>query len=326
METFLHWQIEYLLILQNFRELTHGIFNGFFSVATMFGEFAIPLMFMCLVYWFFNKKYGIYMLWNFFLGIMVNQFLKLTACIYRPWVLDSRIKPVDSAIKLATGYSFPSGHTGIAMGTWGALAVKLWSNKLARYGLIFLILLVGFSRNYLGVHTPQDVIVSIITGSILLFLTDKILRWVEKGKNRDLCVWGIVILLNVLILIYAELKSYPMDYLNGILLAEKLDILRKNGLDAFPKTGFIVGVFTGWLLDRRFLKYEPKTQISLWLKIVLFLIGVGLMMFLLDHTAQYYVNLLGKPTGKLTSYFVTGIFITVIYPAIIKFISKFVTK
>ncbi|MCD8378353.1 MAG: hypothetical protein LUB59_06160, partial [Candidatus Gastranaerophilales bacterium] len=59
----LGWQIDYLLLLQNFRELTGHIFDSFFLVITMFGEVYIPLVTIAFLYWCLNKKIGVYMLW-----------------------------------------------------------------------------------------------------------------------------------------------------------------------------------------------------------------------------------------------------------------------
>lgn len=48
------------------------------------------------------------------------------------------------------------------------------------------ILLVMFSRNYLGVHTPQDVLTGAAVGLLSAFLLPCLLRWAEKGPNRGL--------------------------------------------------------------------------------------------------------------------------------------------
>ena len=109
--SWLGWQIDYLLFLQNFRDLSHHIFDNFFLTITLFGQIFIPMSIICLIYWCINKKTGFYVLSTYLYGFLVNIFLKTTACIYRPWLLDSRVKPLTQAIAGATGYSFPSGHT-----------------------------------------------------------------------------------------------------------------------------------------------------------------------------------------------------------------------
>ena len=50
------------------------------------------------------------MLLSMAIARILNSFTKLTACVYRPWVADSKIKPFKGALADATGYSLPSGH------------------------------------------------------------------------------------------------------------------------------------------------------------------------------------------------------------------------
>lgn len=182
--SWIDWQIDYLLVLQNFRDLSGHIFDNFFLTITTFGEVLIPMIFMTCMYWCLNKKAGIYTIWCYALGFMTNIFLKTTACVYRPYILDSRILPVEQAVPTATGYSFPSGHTAGAVTTWGSTALFFWGNKYIRYVCITLILLVMFSRNYLGVHTPQDVIVSFGVCICLLIIVKKIFEWESKKRKQ----------------------------------------------------------------------------------------------------------------------------------------------
>ena len=193
-----------------------------------------------------------YVLWCYTFGFLTNIFLKTTACIYRPWILDSRVHPLPSAIPAATGYSFPSGHTAGAVSSWGATVFAFWENKIIRYLGITLVVLIMISRNYVGVHTPQDVIVSFIVGVCLLFLVNKLYNWVQKAENRDLIITCSVTMLSVLLLLYVNLKSYPMDYLNGKILFDPTPVK----IDTFARIGGVLGVFYGWLLEKRFLNFD----------------------------------------------------------------------
>ena len=94
-------QIEYLLALQNFREATNGFFDHFFIGVTDFGEISIPTIIVAGIYWSFRRNFGTYIMWNWSLGMIFCQLFKIIACIYRPWVLDSRIHPVAEAMKKA---------------------------------------------------------------------------------------------------------------------------------------------------------------------------------------------------------------------------------
>jgi len=320
MEQILAPQIEYLLLLQNFREITGGVLDNFFLFITSCAEITVPAMVMACIYWCLDTKIGTYLFFNWSIGVVVCQFLKTFACIYRPWVLDSRVHPIESAIKMAGGYSFPSGHTQTAMSVYGGMA-KSFGNKFFKIFMIILVLLVAFSRNYIGVHTPQDVIVSLILGFALLFFVDKMMKWVEGGKNRDLTVLFIVILSAVTLLVYEEFKVYPLDYLNGELLVNP----DKMRLSSFPKIGLYLGVFSGWVAARRFVKFDAKIG-TVKEKIVRFIIGAAI----LGCISMQTTHLIGA--GGSVKYvaafisFASGFFTLAIYPAVIVFVRKKILK
>lgn len=204
--------IEYLLLLQRFREAIGGALDGFMEFITKLGEASIVTLLVAAVYWCMDKREGTYLMLTFYYNRVINAFFKITACVYRPWIRDARVTPVPEAIADATGYSFPSGHSANASSFFGGLAMKKDRNKIIRILLIVLVLLIGFSRNYLGVHTPQDVIVSIILAAALLFAFRALLDRVDKNPEKD---WIILIsgaLLCIILIVYASVKSYPTDY------------------------------------------------------------------------------------------------------------------
>lgn len=108
------------------------------------------------IFWCVDKHEGYYLLTVGFLGTVLNQFLKLLCRIPRPWVLDPDFTIVESSRAEATGYSFPSGHTQNAVGTFGGIA-RATKRHCLRWVCVVIFVLVSFSRMYLGVHTPLDV-------------------------------------------------------------------------------------------------------------------------------------------------------------------------
>ena len=163
--------ISYLLFLQNLRNSTNDFFSPFMLFISDFSIFYLVLI-PAFIYWSVNKKSGLYILASFEVGRAINAFLKLTACIYRPWIRDSRVLPYGNSKLTAQGYSFPSGHSTYAMALYGGMTIEAWPQKRLRILAVLsaiLLLLTGLSRNYLGVHTPQDVLVGFASTALVLF-------------------------------------------------------------------------------------------------------------------------------------------------------------
>ena len=315
--SWLGWQIDYLLFLQNFRDLSHHIFDNFFLTITLFGQIFIPMSIICLIYWCKNKKTGFYVLSTYLYGFLVNIFLKTTACIYRPWLLDSRVKPLTQAIAGATGYSFPSGHTSEVVTGFGSIAKSFWENKVLRYLCFIIIFFVMLSRNYLGVHTPQDVIVSFLIGVCLIFANEKLLKWVDDGKNRDYILISVVTIFCILLTLYVTYKSYPIHYLNGKVLYDPSFIKT----DIFIKTGFILGAFYGWCIEKRFVNFSAEIG-SIANRIVRFIVAIVIFYTLFNLANNIFVLYLGEKLGYFIGYFSTGLFMTLIYPFFVKLTQK----
>ncbi len=313
-------QIQYLLLLQHFREITHGIFDGFFMAATWFGEIIIPLTFLSIVYWGINKKAGRFIFFNFGLTLYVNVFLKMTACIKRPWLIDSRVCPIEKALPAADGYSFPSGHTAGAMSSWGAAAYWWWKNKAIRYTMIAIVLLVAFSRNYIGVHTPQDVIVSIAVGIVLMFFVDKLLNWIDKKPNRDIIFYFALLALTTILYIYLHLKCcVQMETYDSLKdLVNPLEM--KHGV--YSKIGFMLGVFTGWILEKRFINFQIP-QKTTQKRVCLIAAGIVILYVLMMFLNKIFILFIAKHLAAAIIAFLTAFYITCAYPAILKISERF---
>jgi len=87
-----------------------------------------------------------------------------------------------------TGYSFPSGHAMISSALIVGLIVLLWNTKWRITSIIvggFIVLMIGLSRLYLGVHYPTDVVAGWSAGFIWALLVAMIVRdFSPVLKNR----------------------------------------------------------------------------------------------------------------------------------------------
>ena len=142
--------IEYLLWLQSIREAAGPAIEIIMNVVTFLGSSAMLAVVPCILYWIVDKELGLFILTNIGIGNNMNQLVKDTACVYRPWIRDTRIAPSRMAMGHATGYSFPSGHTQGSASVYGSLAWKIRKRRPLAILLAILVLLIAFSRNFLG--------------------------------------------------------------------------------------------------------------------------------------------------------------------------------
>ena len=124
--------IQYLLWLQDFRNSIQDAWTPFMEFVSMFATNYLILI-PVFMYWFWDKRKGLYTLVSYYFCMLLTPLIKLTACIYRPWIRDSRVLPAGDSIATATGYSFPSGHTTTAGPLAGGMAVSMWPNKRTRW-------------------------------------------------------------------------------------------------------------------------------------------------------------------------------------------------
>lgn len=136
-----------------------------------------------LIFWCVDKRQGYYVFLVGALGTVCNQFLKLAFRIPRPWVLDPDFQIVEAARADATGYSFPSGHTQNIVGTTASIFASR-KEAWVRIVCVVLMLLVPFSRMYLGVHTPLDVGVAFLTALALAAVLYPAFRTEAAAKRQ----------------------------------------------------------------------------------------------------------------------------------------------
>ena len=184
------------------------VLNEFMLMITRFGEETAFLVIALVLFWCLDKYVGYYTLSVGFIGTIANQFLKLLFRIPRPWVLDENFTILEQAREAASGYSFPSGHTQSAVGTFGCIAYTT-KNRAIRIIAIAIAALVAFSRMYVGVHTPLDVSVSVVIGVVLVLA----LRPVVLGQTRKFMpyLFAGMLLLAIGFLCFVELYPFPSN-------------------------------------------------------------------------------------------------------------------
>jgi len=131
------------------------------------------VIFMPLVYWSIDA----------FAGASLNSYFKIPMHGSRPYWVSTDVRALASE----TGFGIPSGHAQIGAGIWGLIAAyyrKAWAWLAA----VLLILLIGLSRLYLGVHFPHDVLVGWMLGFLTLWAFLRLWEPVE-ARVKVMAFW-----------------------------------------------------------------------------------------------------------------------------------------
>ena len=268
--------IQYLLTLQGLRESLPSPIETFFVLLSFIGDGPGLVALVLVVYWCVNKRAGQFAFIAFGAANFVSQLLKNIACVYRPWIRDAAVHPAEAAFEGATGYSFPSGHvtgTTSSLGSFAWVARK--SHRWVTIVCIVVIVLMGFARNFLGVHTPQDVLVGLLIALILIALTQLFFNWIDRwdavapGHNKDLIAMAVVLVLSVASIAFVMLKPYPMDYVGEQLLVDPVTMQKGS----FEAAGIFAGLAVAWVLERRFVGFSTD-GLELRTRVIRFVVGV----------------------------------------------------
>ena len=165
--------------------LVNPFCDGFFSLVTHLGDGGILWILLAVGMLFFkkNRKTGLMMGTALVLGLIFgNGVLKNLFQRVRPYDLENALVQVPIIAKPGD-WSFPSGHT---LASFEAATVLMIRNK--RFGIPALILavLIAFSRLYLYVHFPSDVLAGALLGVLLGFLGVFIVGKIAKTVDKEL--------------------------------------------------------------------------------------------------------------------------------------------
>ena len=310
-------QIDFLVWLQGIRDNCPHAFNTSFLSLTKFGEIYIPTTICGIIYWCIDELAGIYLFTLLSTNMLIAHLAKMIACIYRPWILSDKISPLKEALPYAKGYSFPSGHTLMSTSFYGGIA-NIYRKPIIIIIATILIALVMFSRMWLGVHMPQDIIFGLIMGIILIFTTKPLITWCEKDKKNYFILLSIINAIAFFALIYISyFKQYPMDYINNKLIVNP----ESSKYTFICIYGYSLGIINGLLLCRSLFPFTTK-NISNMTKIFRGVTGVILVKYCIDMLN--YIFITGNKDYKfsLVIMFIMGFIITGIYPLIFKTIEN----
>lgn len=235
-----------LEILRSIQSIANPFLDILFQLITMCGEQIVLISIIAVIYWTLDKKFGEYIAYSVLTSVLLNNTIKDIFKMKRP-IGEKGIRTLRE--QTATGYSFPSGHTQNASSFYGAMAIYL-KKRVMHIIATIMIILVGFSRLYLGVHYPKDVIV----GGILGVLTSLICYKLYNKFENKMLLYVITFVIFIPVLTFA----HSADFIKGM----------------GTYLGFIIGIY----IEKKYVNFSVET--SNGNKIIRVLLGVLILLVL----------------------------------------------
>lgn len=298
--------MEFLYILEKIR--VPGL-NEFMLLITRLGEETAFLVMALVMFWCISKRCGYYLLSVGFIGTLANQFMKLWFRVPRPWVLDSHFTILEQAREAASGYSFPSGHTQSAVGTFGAIAYTT-KNRWVRGIAILIAVLVPFSRMYIGVHTPADVIVAAGLAVALIILLRPVV-FAENDKYMPLLL-GCMLVLSVGYMCFVSFYPFPVD--------TDVHNMESGVKNAYTLLGALIGMIVVYIVDKKWLNFSTE---AVWWAQILKVIGGLLVVLAVKSGLKTPLNaMFGESIGRSARYCLIVLVAGIVWPLTFKWFSK----
>ncbi|MBT9175297.1 MAG: putative undecaprenyl-diphosphatase YbjG [candidate division WS2 bacterium] len=205
--------IEAIIYLQSFR---NALLDRLFLLITFLGDEEFYLFLFLVVYLSINKRWGRGLAYILLISTYINLFLKDLIALPRP---DN---PDIAILRSETTYSFPSAHSQVALTTYGFLGLRV--NKWPVW-LVFipLILLIGLSRIYIGVHYPQDLLGGWLIGLFILIIWEGIQHRRNNFPPLLVFILAIFLPLFLLLLFHTRESVKTMALLMGVSLGFQLE-------------------------------------------------------------------------------------------------------
>lgn len=302
--------MEILYFLESIRS---PLLNELMLLVTRLGEETAFLVAALIVFWCVDKYRGYYLMAVGFIGTMANQILKLMCRVPRPWVLDGNFTILEQAREAAAGYSFPSGHSQSAVGTFGGIAYTT-KNKWVKGICIAVAILVPLSRMYIGVHTPADVLVGSGMALILvLALRKPVLS--EKLRNMKLLIAA---LLAMAVGFLAYVNAWPFP--------ESVDPhnLESGTKNAYTMIGCLTGVAVVYFAERKWINFETKA--IWWAQIGKAVLGLATVLAVKEGLRAPLEWLLPVLPARAVRYFLIVVWAGFVWPSTFRFFGKLGVK
>ena len=261
MEPALQWGLDIIRLVQSFAS---PMLTVVMRIITELGSAASYMILLPLVYWCVDEKKGLRLGLAVLVSVWINISLKFLLNQPRPFFAG--YDPSLGMISERMG-GFPSGHAQNSLVIWAIIAS--WVKRKWFFGIAALLcLLVSFSRIYLGVHFPTDILGGWLLGAFILcvyfLLGSRIEALLEKGGFRA----G---------MIACAALAFIM-------------ILYRPGDESLLSGGMTLGIGAGYCLNRRYIGFRSsvffahtgdKKQTKYLILLARFVLGIASLVLIL---------------------------------------------
>ena len=186
---------------------------------------------------------------------------------------------------------------------YGGLARRI-KKGWAYIAAVLLVLIVGFSRMYLGVHTLLDVGVSVITGIIIIIICEALFNRIGDSAGAYSVVTAVVAALCLGLIVFI---------LSGAVGAPEASQVK----DAAVLFGTAFGLFAGSFVEMRWIRFETKA--AWWAQIIKAVLGLGIILGLRIVLKPLLALISDSPLMDCARYFIMSFVAIAVYPLLFRF-------
>lgn len=281
-----------------FQDMRFGFLEVILKILDFAGDELFYIAAFGLIYWAFNKRLGIRMIFALITIGLVNFFVKDFFARPRPYeIAPDLVKNIFTE----ESYGLPSGHVAVSMMVWGYLAFSLRRNRVTT-GVVIYVILQFFARMIAGVHFPQSVIAGIIVAGITLAIyiryAEKVVDfWKAQNLNMQIGIPISLAIIGLISIIVIPLKQSQVDD-----YATLLGLLWGAGLAAALEARYIQ-----FQQDASILKRVIHYIVGIVFAIIV-LMGLGIAFDAITETGTLAAIL------RVTRYGIVAIFALAIWP------------
>ena len=230
MEVMLQWGLDFLIFVQSFASPP---LTAFMFIITMLGSPVAYLVLIPLVYWCIDEKKGLHL----GIAVLASSWINITLRhnLSLPRLFSGTQEPSFGVINEHLIGGFPSGHAQTSLVLFVFLA--LWIKKKWCWGIAAaLCLLIAFSRIYLGVYFPTDILGGWVIGGLILFAYFKLAPLAEKHLERG----GI------------------RAYMIACAAVSFIMIVNRPGEEPVIPAGLFLGIGAGYCLNKHYIGFKSS--------------------------------------------------------------------